>query len=79
MKTIGVKRAANKPDAVAYQDGKRVRIEFEYRSRNFMVHRHKASGCDCSSAGLVTLAVLVSCAFASPSLGIVRFSCRVTK
>ena len=45
------------PDCIAYQDGKRVRIEFAYRSRNFMVHRHKASGCDCSSAGLITLAV----------------------
>jgi hypothetical protein len=34
------------PDCIAYQDGKRIRIEFEYRSRNFVVHRHEVSGCD---------------------------------
>jgi hypothetical protein len=34
------------PDCIAYQPGKRVRIEFEYRSRNFLLHRHPASRCD---------------------------------
>lgn len=34
------------PDCIAYRNGKRVRIEFEYRSRNFAVHRHKPRGCD---------------------------------
>jgi len=34
------------PDCLAYRDGKRIRIEFEYRSRNFLSHRHQASGCD---------------------------------
>lgn len=36
------------PDCLAYRvsDGKRIRIEFEYRSRNFPVHRHDASRCD---------------------------------
>lgn len=28
------------PDCLAYKDGKRIRIEFEYRSRNFAAHRH---------------------------------------
>lgn len=34
------------PDCVAYQDGNRVRIEFEYRSRNFRLHGHDPAGCD---------------------------------
>jgi hypothetical protein len=34
------------PDCLAYRDGKRVRIEFEYRSRNFALHRHDPAGCD---------------------------------
>ena len=34
------------PDCLAYQGGKRVRIEFEYRSRNFKQHKHRVSGCD---------------------------------
>jgi hypothetical protein len=36
------------PDCLAYQRGtrKRVRIEFEYRSRNFALHRHDPRGCD---------------------------------
>jgi hypothetical protein len=34
------------PDCIAYRDGKRVRIEFEYRSRNFAVHGHNPRGCD---------------------------------
>jgi hypothetical protein len=34
------------PDCIAYRDGKRVRIEFEYRSSNFARHRHKAKDCD---------------------------------
>lgn len=34
------------PDCVAYKDGQRIRIEFEYRSRNFAVHRHNPSACD---------------------------------
>ena len=36
------------PDCLAYRvsDGKRIRIEFEYRSRNFLGHRHDATRCD---------------------------------
>lgn len=34
------------PDCVAYLGRKRVRIEFEYRSRNFAVHRHDPKKCD---------------------------------
>lgn len=34
------------PDCVAYLGSKRVRIEFEYRSRNFAVHRHDPKQCD---------------------------------
>ncbi len=37
---------AGYPDCVAYKDGQRIRIEFEYRSRNFAVHRHNPSACD---------------------------------
>jgi hypothetical protein len=37
------------PDCVAYRGSKRVRIEFEYRSRNFRQHGHnkKKEKCDC--------------------------------
>lgn len=34
------------PDCIAYRDGQKVRIEFEYRSRNFAQHRHDPEGCD---------------------------------
>lgn len=34
------------PDCVAYLGGKRVRIEFEYRSRSFLQHRHDPKKCD---------------------------------
>jgi hypothetical protein len=38
------------PDCVAYQKAhgkeRRVRIEFEYKSRNFKIHRHDAKKCD---------------------------------
>jgi hypothetical protein len=34
------------PDCIAYRGTKRIRIEFEYRSRNFRDHRHLVSGCD---------------------------------
>ena len=34
------------PDCIAYRQGKRIRIEFEYRSRNFCLHRHPMMGCD---------------------------------
>lgn len=34
------------PDCVAYRGSKRVRIEFEYRSRNFRLHRHDKKKCD---------------------------------
>jgi hypothetical protein len=37
---------AGYPDCVAYRDGKRVRIEFEYRSRNFVQHKHDPKDCD---------------------------------
>lgn len=35
------------PDCIAHRQGKRVRIEFEYRSRNFRNQHHPVSGCDC--------------------------------
>jgi hypothetical protein len=38
------------PDCIAYQKAqgkeKRIRIEFEYRSRNFKTHKHPAGKCD---------------------------------
>jgi len=34
------------PDCIAYKAGRRVRIEFEYRSRNFRDHGHDPRGCD---------------------------------
>lgn len=34
------------PDCLAYRDGRRIRIEFEYRSRNFAAHRHDPNACD---------------------------------
>jgi len=34
------------PDCIAYRSGKRVRIEFECRSRNFALHGHDPKGCD---------------------------------
>lgn len=34
------------PDCTARLKGKRVRIEFEFRSRNFKTHGHDAGGCD---------------------------------
>ena len=38
------------PDCIAYQrtgsKEKRIRIEFEYKSRNFLVHKHRAVDCD---------------------------------
>lgn len=34
------------PDCVAYLGTKRVRIEFEHRSRNFKLHRHDPRKCD---------------------------------
>jgi hypothetical protein len=34
------------PDCIGYRSGKRIRIEFEYRSRNFALHGHDPKGCD---------------------------------
>lgn len=34
------------PDCIAYRSGKRVRIEFEYRSSSFLAHGHDARKCD---------------------------------
>jgi len=34
------------PDCIAYRGTRRVRIEFEYRSRNFSTHRHDPKKCD---------------------------------
>lgn len=34
------------PDCIAYLGSKRVRIEFEYRSRNFSLHGHDPKKCD---------------------------------
>jgi len=42
--------SASFPDCIAYQKvkggEKRIRIEFEYKSRNFKTHKHSASECD---------------------------------
>ena len=37
---------AGYPDCLASRGGKRVRIEFEYRSSNFKQHGHNPKGCD---------------------------------
>jgi hypothetical protein len=37
---------AGYPDCIAYRQGKRIRIEFEYRSSNFVRHRHDPKLCD---------------------------------
>ena len=34
------------PDCIAYRQGKRVRIEFEFRSHNFCTHGHCLTNCD---------------------------------
>jgi hypothetical protein len=34
------------PDCIAYKAGKRIRIEFEYRSSQFARHGHDVRGCD---------------------------------
>ena len=34
------------PDCIAYRDGRRLRIEFEFRSKNFVLHRHDSRKCD---------------------------------
>lgn len=34
------------PDCIAYQGTKRIRIEFEFKSKNFKTHRHVAKDCD---------------------------------
>ena len=34
------------PDCIASRKGKRIRIEFEYESRNFRAHGHSTWGCD---------------------------------
>jgi len=34
------------PDCIAYRQGKRIRIEFEYRSHNFCTHKHCIRDCD---------------------------------
>jgi hypothetical protein len=34
------------PDALVQKDGKRYRVEFEYASSNFVVHKHDPRGCD---------------------------------
>jgi len=45
---------AGYPDCIATKGGKRVRIEFEYRSRSFKSHRHEAKKCDWLVAGSTT-------------------------
>lgn len=37
---------AGYPDCIAYRGGKLIRIEFEYRSHNFLQHGHKPKDCD---------------------------------
>jgi len=34
------------PDCIAYQGTKKIRIEFEFRSRNFKLHKHDPRKCD---------------------------------
>jgi hypothetical protein len=34
------------PDCIAYRGENRVKIEFEYKSRNFRLHKHTSRGCD---------------------------------
>jgi len=34
------------PDCIAYRGEKKIRLEFEYRSRNFALHRHDPKKCD---------------------------------
>ena len=34
------------PDCIASKDGKEIRIEFEFKSRNFKTHNHKGKHCD---------------------------------
>lgn len=34
------------PDAIAIRNGKKVRIEFEYKSKNFIIHGHDINKCD---------------------------------
>jgi hypothetical protein len=34
------------PDCIAYKDGKPVRIEFEFKSKNFKTHGHSGKRCD---------------------------------
>jgi hypothetical protein len=38
--------AAGFPDCIAYRGRKKIRIEFEYKSRNFATHRHDPKACD---------------------------------
>ncbi|HPQ81314.1 MAG TPA: hypothetical protein PLZ86_06270 [bacterium] len=55
FKKLGFKRIelirSGFPDCVAYKKvrgaEKKVRIEFEFKSKNFKMHRHPARGCDC--------------------------------
>ncbi|MCI0331539.1 MAG: hypothetical protein L0196_11460 [candidate division Zixibacteria bacterium] len=37
---------SNYPDCIAFLNGKRIRIEFEYYSGNFERHKHNPKGCD---------------------------------
>lgn len=37
---------AGYPDCIAYRGGELIRIEFEYRSHNFLQHGHKPKDCD---------------------------------
>jgi hypothetical protein len=34
------------PDCIAYKDGDEIKIEFEYKSRNFKAHNHQGKHCD---------------------------------
>jgi len=37
---------ASYPDAIVEKDGKRFRVEFEYKASNFILHKHDSSMCD---------------------------------
>jgi hypothetical protein len=37
---------AGYPDCIGYRHGKRIRIEFEYKSKNFRIHKHDPRKCD---------------------------------
>jgi len=62
------------PDAIFEKDGKRYRIEFEYKSSNFIAHGHDPDGCDlivCWEDTIkykFSLPIIELCNYVTPSL-----------